>query len=413
MMNGENIMDNKKPLTGVKVIDLTTNIAGPAAAKILADEGADVIKVEPLFGDVYRPLGIVAGAPIAPEETPHYDIENANKKHISLDLKMDKGQEILHKLLTTADILITNYRDEALETLKISYEDLSPKYPRLIYGHLKGYGEKGPEKDRPGYDIVTYWSRTGMLLDTGIAGQIPPINMGGCGDHPTGVTLAQGVTAALVRQMKTGKGDKVSVSLFHCGIYAIGTQFEMAQYKTRYPVPYDQPPIHPAVYPYKCSDGEWVLLMLWDFNKYWVQLCGALGRPDLCGNPKFNTVAEMKKNQPELVDILSKIIVTKTCHEWLEKWQAEDIPCERLRHIIELRTDETALINDFIRPVTYPSGNTVYVPTTPIQFREMGEPDYKTTKGIGADTKEIMLELGYTAAEIEKMKESKAIKYTK
>lgn len=403
-------MESNKPLAGVKVIDLGINIAGPGAAKVLADQGAEVIRVETLFGDMYRPQAAIVGVPVADDESPVYDIENANKKHISLDLKSGKGMEIFHRLLEDTDILVTNFRTEALQALGLAYEQLSTKYPRLVYGQLLGYGEKGPEADRPGYDIVSYWARTGLLMDTVAEGQIPVINVGGAGDHPTAVALAQGVTAALVRQLKTGKGDKVSVSLFHCGVYAAGTLMTLAQFRAKYPVPYNQPPVTPAVHPYKCSDGVWVMVMLFDFAKYWAAFCKTLGRPDLVDDPRCKSVLHLKLNQAEIVGILSEIIGAKPYSYWSEKWQAEDIPCEKLQHIVDLLTDEAAKVNDFIRPVTYPSGNTVYLPTTPIQFRAMGKPDFRTSTGIGAETREILLELGYTAEQIEEMKASKVIR---
>ena len=403
-------MDSKKPLTGVKVIDLITNIAGPGAGRVLADQGADVIKVEAIFGDTFRSQGAAVGCPVSENENPIYDIENANKRHVSLDLKSEKGIKILHKLIEHADIFTTNFRNAALQTLGLTYEELSPKYPRLVYGHLIGYGEKGPDKDRPGYDLICYWARAGLMLDSVAEGQIPVINVGGLGDHPTSVTLAQGVTAALVRQMKTGKGDKVTVSLFHCGIWAVGSLFTMGQFNTRYPVQYNQPPVTPVVHPYKCGDGVWVMIMLFDYAKYWASFCKTLGRPDLIEDPRFKTVLYAKMNQSALVDVLAEIIGSKPYSEWADKWQAEDIPYEKLHHIMDLLEDETAKMNYFIRPVTYPSGRTVYLPTPPIQFREMGISEFKTTTGIGSETKEILLSLGYTAAEIDELKASKVIR---
>jgi len=166
----------------------------------------------------------------------------------------------------------------------------------------------------------------------------------------------------------------------------------------------------PVVHPYKCADGVWVMIMLFDYAKYWASFCKTLGRPDLIEDQRFKTVLHAKTNQSTLVDILAEIIGYKPYGEWAGKWQAEDIPYEKLHHIMDLLEDETAKLNHFIRPVTYPSGRMVYLPTPPIQFREMGLSDFKTTTGIGSETEEILLQLGYTAAEIDEMKASKVIR---
>jgi len=403
-------MDIKKPLTGLKVVDLSINIAAPGAGKILADQGADVIKVEALVGDPYRPQSAAACCSVAENENPIYDIENANKRHISLDLKSEKGIEIFYKLIENTDILITNFRDAALQALGLTYEELSPKYPRLVYGHLIGYGEKGPDTNRPGYDLICYWARTGLMLDSVAEGQVPLINIGGLGDHPTAVALAQGVTAALVRQMKIGKGDKVTVSLFHSGIWAAASLFSIGQFHNWYPVQYNKPTVTPVVHPYKCADGVWVMIMLFDYEKKWASFCKTLGRPDLVEDQRFKTFLDARTNQSALVDILVEIIGSKPYIEWADKWQAEDIPFEKLRHIMDLLEDETAKANNFIRPVTYPSGRTVYLPTPPIQFKEMGLSEFKTTTGIGSETEEILLQMGYTATAIDEMKANNIIR---
>lgn len=405
------MVDDKKPLSGIRVLDLTTHAAGPGAARILADQGADVIKVEPLKGEVWRKQAIMLGFPTDDLENPCFDLLNGNKRFLSIDLKTDKGQKIFHRALENADVLITSYRDKALKKLGISYEQLSKKYPRLVYGHLKGYGEKGPESGRPGYDMVTYFARSGIMIDTAAEGQLPLINIGGIGDHPTSVALAQGITSALVRQLRTGKGDKVVVSLYHAAIWAASTLILSTQYGAKYPLSYSEPTFSPVVHPYKCSDGTWVIMMLVDLYKYWETFCKTIDRPDLISNPKFNTMKAIKKNQPELVDILSNVIVSKPYDEWVKRWKPNDIPYEVVYHMADVTYDETARINDFIQPVSYPSGKTAYIPTTPIQFREMGTPPLKTTKGIGSETDEILQELGFSSEEINQMKIEKVVNY--
>ncbi|MBR0599358.1 CaiB/BaiF CoA transferase family protein [Sinanaerobacter chloroacetimidivorans] len=399
-----------KPLEGIRVIDLTTYLAGPGASRILADQGADVIKVEPLAGDPARIQGRLLTCPIKDDENPQFDMENANKKFIAVNLKEKKGLEIIHKLLEDADVLVTNYREDALVKLKLTYEELSVKYPKLVYGHINSFGEKGPDAARPGYDFVAYFGRSGFSLDTVVDGGIPLVNIGGAGDHPTGVALAQGIAAALIKQQRTGKGDKVSVSLYHTAIWTLATLIASTQYNAKYPVQYSEPPLSPVVgHPYKTADGKWMLIMLFDFNKYWEPFCKSIGREDFLTDPKFNTPMGAKINQLELVEILCGIIGSEPYDVWAKKWEAEDIPFEVLRHMSDVPKDEQAVVNNFLHPIHYPSGKTVYLPTPPIQFKEMGEPDYKTSEGIGANTWEILEGLGYGPQEIMEMKENKLI----
>jgi crotonobetainyl-CoA:carnitine CoA-transferase CaiB-like acyl-CoA transferase len=400
-----------KPFEGVKVVDLSTVIAASSAARILADQGAEVVKVESLSGDLHRVQGAILGVPIEKDENPVFDVENANKAFISLDLKSPAGRKILYDLLRQADVLITNYREDALARLGLAYDDLRSEFPGLVYGHINAYGEKGKDALKPGYDIIAYFGRTGLALDTGTSENYPLVNLGGMGDHPTGIALAQGVAAALYRKLKTGQGDKVSVSLYHTGIWTTATMQPAAQVGHRYPQPYEEPVLLPVMgHPYKTADGEWIIFMLFDFDKYWKPLCASLGREDLADNARFNSRMANKKNQRELVEILAPLIATRPLWEWAEKWSAADIPFESLRHMTDVAQDEQALVNDFMRPLTYPSGKTFYMPTPPIQFRECGKPDYRPAAEVGANTREVLLKLGYGEDQITALAEGKVIR---
>lgn len=400
-----------KPFEGVKIIDLSTVIAASSAARILADQGAEVIKVEPLGGDLHRVQGAILGVPAARDENPVFDLENANKRFVSLDLKSPAGAKVLFDLLEGADVLITNYREDALARLGLTYDELSDRFPGLVYGHINAYGEKGSEARKPGYDIIAYFGRTGLGLDTGTAENYPLVNLAGMGDHPTGVALAQGVSAALYRKLKTGLGDKVSVSLYHTGIWTTATMQPAVQVGHRYPQPYSEPVLLPVMgHPYRTADGEWVILMLFDFDKYWKPLCNSLGRPDLADDARFNSRLANKQNQRELVEIIAPLIAARPLSEWAGEWSKVDIPFENLRHMADVARDEQALVNDFMRPITYASGRTFYLPTPPMQFREGGKPEYRAAGDVGADTRSILAELGYSEDEIADLVARKVIR---
>lgn len=405
---GENFV---KPFEGVKVVDLSTVIAASSAARILADQGAEVIKIESLSGDLHRVQGPILGVPADKDENPIFDVENANKTFVALDLKRPAGKEILLKLVAGADALITNYREDALARLDLTYDALSSRFPGLVYGHVNAYGEKGEDAAKPGYDIIAYFGRTGLGIDTGTSENYPLVNLGGMGDHPTGIALAQGVAAALYRKLRTGQGDKVSVSLYHAGIWTTATMQPAVQVGNRYPQPYQEPVLLPVMgHPYKTADDEWIVFMLFDFDKYWAPLCESLDRPDLVNDARFNSRMANKKNQREMVEILSMLIANRPLEVWAEKWNNLDIPFEYLRHMADVASDNQALVNDFIRPLTYPSGKTFYMPTPPIQFRNGGKPDYRPAAHVGADTRVVLRGLGYSDDEIDVLVDSNEIR---
>jgi crotonobetainyl-CoA:carnitine CoA-transferase CaiB-like acyl-CoA transferase len=400
-----------KPFEGVKVVDLSTVIAASSAARILADQGAEVIKVEALGGDLHRVQGAILGVPAQADENPVFDVENANKTFVALNLKSPEGNRVLRDLLKDADVLITNYREDALARLGLTYDDLRGDLPGLVYGHINAYGEQGQDAAKPGYDIIAYFGRTGLGLDTGTSENYPLVNLAGMGDHPTGVALAQGVAAALYRKLKTGEGDKVSVSLYHAGIWTTATMQPGVQVGNRYPQPYREPVLLPVMgHPYRTADEQWVIFMLFDFDRYWGPLCESLERPDLIDDARFNTRMANKKNQGQLVEIMAPLIATRPMAEWSEKWHARDIPFESLRHMADVAGDEQALVNDFLRPVTYPSGKTFHMPTPPIQFRQSGKPDYRPSADVGAHTREVLAGHGYSEQEIADLAAAGAIR---
>lgn len=400
-----------KPFEGVKIVDLSTVIAAASASRIFADQGADVIKVEPLSGELHRLQGMAFGVGNDKDENPVFDVENANKSFISLDLKSAAGKEIVFKLLKDADVLITNYREDALARLGLRFDDIQKQFPGLVYGHINGYGQKGNEAQKAGYDGNAYFGRTGLCLDTGTSESYPLVNLAGMGDHPTGVALAQGVSAALYKKLKTGQGDKVSVSLYHTGIWTSAALQPVVQVGQTYPKPYSEPALLSVMgHPYKTADGEWVVFMLFDFDKYWSPLCESLGRDDLIDDARFNTRMANRENHREFVEILSSLVATKSLSEWSLQWNALDIPFDRLGHMADVADDEQALVNDFLRPLTYPSGKTFYMPTPPIQFRKGGQSEYRPAGDVGANTQDVLMRHGYSEEQIKELLKEKVIR---
>ena len=208
-----------KPLEGIRVVELSTMLAASMTGRILAEWGADIIKVETLNGDAWRKQAGTTMSPRTKDANPNFDMQNLNKRFVSLNLRDPEGKQVMMKLLERADVLVTNYRIQALEGMGLSYEQLKDQFPRLIHAHVLGYGDKGPDKDRPGYDYTAFFSRSGLMADLPPAGAGPLVPIGGVGDHSVAVALAGGIGAALYRREKTGQGDRVDVSLYQIGAF--------------------------------------------------------------------------------------------------------------------------------------------------------------------------------------------------
>ena len=206
----------KRPLEGIEVVELATFVAAPSCCRYLADLGAHVIKVESFGGDPLRYTAVTEGRPAGEEENTSYDLENANKECICLNLKTPAGLEAFEKLVSRADIFVTNLRQGALERIGIDYDSLKVKYPSLVYGIVTGYGDKGPDKDLPGFDFTAYSARGGVLGPTCDKSSNPMNLIPGFGDHQVGMFLSSGIIAALFRAKNTGQGDRVSASLLSC-----------------------------------------------------------------------------------------------------------------------------------------------------------------------------------------------------
>src|SRR5437588_11556271 len=255
-------MTTENIFSGLKVVDLASFIAGPGAAVILSDFGADVIKVVPPTGDLWTMGYKVPPQPRAKDNYP-WHLNNRNKRGLALDLKSAAAAKILERLVKWADVLIVNTPHPARKKLKLTYEDVAQWNPRLIYADVTGYGDKGPDADLPGFDITSYWARSGLLSLTRDAGAPPTLPVSGSGDHATAVTLFSAIVTALYRRERTGKGSYVTTSLLAAGIWSAGVYIAGALAGAAfYPLHDRQSPSNATLNPYKSSEGSWFLLVV-------------------------------------------------------------------------------------------------------------------------------------------------------
>src|SRR5438477_11630836 len=283
-------METENIFSGLKVVDLASFIAGPSAAVILSDFGAEVIKVEPPGGDMWRIGHKIPPQPQAKDPYP-FHLANRNKRGITLDLKSPAAQQVLERLVKWADVLIVNTPHPARKRLKLEYDDVSRWNPRLIYADLTGFGEKGPDAELPGFDITAYWARSGLLSMTSDAGAPPTWPVAGSGDNATAVGLYSAIVTALYRRERTGKGSYVTTSLLAEGVWSCGVSVQAALCNASfYPLHDRKTPPSMLMNVYRASDDSWFLLVL--EQSRWPALAKGIGRPDLLTDARFNDAAK-------------------------------------------------------------------------------------------------------------------------
>src|SRR6266550_7737070 len=291
-MEGKQMSDNI--FSGLKVVELASFIAGPSAAVILSDFGADVIKVEPPSGDLWRHGHQIPPQPRSKDPYP-FHLANRNKRGITLDLKSPSAQQVLERLVKWADVLIVNTPHPARKKLKLEYDDVAQWNSRLIYADLTGYGEKGPDASLPGFDITAYWSRSGLLSLTHDAGAPPTWPFAGTGDAPSGVGLFAAIVTALYRRERTGKGSYVTTSLLAAGVWSAGVAIQAALAGAKFSPQHDRKnPANAAMSVYKSSDNIWFVIVTTPDKL--PALATGIGRADLLKDPRFADPAKLAAN---------------------------------------------------------------------------------------------------------------------
>ncbi|MBQ4037107.1 MAG: CoA transferase [Clostridia bacterium] len=400
-----------KPLEGIKVLDLTTFVAAPVCARMLGEMGAQVIKIEHPKGDGWREFGMNFNSRFSHDENPVFDIYNSGKKLIALNLKSEEGKEIFWKLLEEADVFVTNTRPDALKRLGIDYDSVKERCPSLVYAIVLGFGEQGPEAGRPAFDTTAFWTRSGFLRDLApLTDSYVPISPpSGVGDTVIGYNLTAQVCAALIGRMKTGKGDFVRAGLYHTGIFTNGTMEIVTQRPWGRDYPMSREQVGPPGGCYLCKDGEWLFLANGQLSVSLPKMFTMIGREDLIGDERYATREARIANSKELYELFVEAYKTKTCDEWIELSKKVDLPLVRMNHYSDVTSDEQAWANGYLEKMECRSGETVIMPSVPIEMDSVGEIKTVPAPKVGGDTEEVLLSLGYTKEEICAMEERGAV----
>lgn len=397
------------PMEGLRVVELGMWVAAPAASGILADWGADVVKIESPDGDPYRWFLALMGADIG--INPLFELDNRGKRSIALHLDTDEGAEIARRLADGADVFVTNFRMNALERFGLDYETLSSSNPGLVYSLVTGYGPTGPDRDRASFDFGAFWSRAGIAASITREGGDPPWQRPGMGDHTTGLATLSGILAALRARDRTGKGQLVTTSLLRTGIYFAGADVNLSLRLGGMPLPKigDRKSLpNPLVGYYRDADGRWFVLLGLQADRHWPDFARAVGRPELVDDDRFATLAARREHSAELVSLFDEIFATAPLAEWGPRFDAEDVWWAPVQEVHEVAADPQVAAAGGIVEVQLHEGPTPAV-ASPVDFSDTAWAPGGPSPEIGEHTEEVLVELGYDWDDITSLHDNGAI----
>lgn len=401
--------DGNHIFSGLKVLDLASYIAGPAATTILGDFGAEVVKVEPPgTGDPYRYFSATPPNPVS-EVNYAWQLTNRNKRSIALDLKSPTAQEVLLRLVRWADVLVINYPPRVKASLGLTYEALAPLNPGLIYADVTGYGSQGPEADTPGFDITAYWARSGLMEVTHDAGSPPTLPIPGIGDHATATTLYAAIVTALYVRTSSGKGTYVSTSLIANGIWAAAAWVEGGLNGGHFfPQHNRKSPPNALLNPYLTSDNRWILLVAAQ-RKDWPGFVQTIGRPELLEDLRFADDHLRAANAGALVDILDPLFASQPLAHWKQVLSAGRVIFGVVQIATEIINDPQLIANEIVVPLDVPGKNPTRTVNSPIQVLGFSKVKPGTAPRLGEHGAAILQDLGFDDAAISRLHDAGAV----
>jgi len=393
------------PLENIRVLDLSRILAGPYCTMLLGDLGADVIKVErPGTGDDTRQWG----PPFAAGESAYYLSCNRNKRGITLNLKSDEGRKLAAQLADRCDVLVENFLPGTLDAWGLSYAELSRRNPRLVYCSITGFGQTGPLRDEPGYDIMIQ-AMSGVMSITGEADG-PPMKLGvAISDITAGLFASNAILAALLKREKTGAGDRIDMALFDA---TIGWLINIGSiYLVSGAVPRRLGTAHPNIVPYQAfAAADASLIIAVGNDGQFVKFCAVIGRPELATDPRFVTNALRVQNRAELIPLITTEIARRPAAEWMQKLENAGVPCGPVNTIAQAFHEPQVEAREMLIEVPHPTIGRLKMAGSPLKLAGLTNPPRRPPPLLGEHTDAVLAEvLQLTPAEIQKLRESGAV----
>ena len=397
------------PMEGVRVVEMGVWVAGPAAGGILADWGADVVKIEPPgVGDPSRLFASMLGSDLP--FNPPFEMDNRSKRSVVLDLSMPEGRELGLELIDSADVFVTNVRQAGLARIGFGPTELLARNPRLVYAAITGFGLEGPDKDKAAYDIAGFWARSGIAHMLTQPGSHPPFQRGGMGDHNTGLAAAGAISAALFARERSGEGQLVSTSLLREGLYTLSFDLALAmRFGVGLQVADRTSMGNPCINNYQDKDGRWFWIVGLEGARHWPPLCRVAGHPEWIDDPRFATAKDRAENAAELIALLDEIFATRTRDDWAEIFATEkDLWWSPVQNLEEVMADEQVRAGGGFCEVP-DAGTATLFPSSPVDFHGTPwEPRWMAPEQ-GQHTDEVLHELGRSDEAITLLRAKKVV----
>jgi crotonobetainyl-CoA:carnitine CoA-transferase CaiB-like acyl-CoA transferase len=402
---------DERPLAGIKVVELAMWVAGPSTAAVLADWGADAIKLEdPNGGDPIRGASSRAMNDPNLRVRPPYELDNRNKRSVAVDLRKPDGRDFALKIIDHADVFVTSLRLDALERMQLGYAALAARNPRLIYASLNGYGHRGPDRNRPAYDYAASWARSGLMATIQEPGAPPPAQRPAMIDHAVGLGLAGAISAALLARTRTGKGREVRISLFAMGLWMNATDLTVGLMTGTSPKSESRTQrINPLWSSYACKDGKWIYFVMIQSDRFWAQFCTALGHPEWQNNPRFADATARAQNCAAMTAAIDTAVAGRTRAEWSPIFDRHELIWAPVHTGAEVLQDPQAHAIGAFAEVDHRAFPGARIVNSPVEFGDTTPRPHRAAPELGAHTEEVALEVGLTWNEIAHLKESGAI----
>lgn len=397
-------------LEGIKVVEYATYMAAPGAGCILRDWGADVTKIEPPGGDPIRLFFRTIGTDI--QDNPVFDFDNRGKKSVVIDTSKPEGQALIRELVKDADVFLTNVRPGGLTRSGLDYESLKTLNPKLVYCSLTGYGLEGEDADRPGFDIASFWSRTGVASLTIPKGAEPFPLRTAFGDHTTSIAAAAGICAALVEATRTGKGRLVEASLFRTGLYTMGSDLAIQLFFGRVASTKSRGEQNvPISNFFQSKDDKWFCIVARQGETDWAPLCRVIQREELATDPRFNNAKGRRANNAEVVGILDAGFAAHDMADLAKRLDAESIAWAPVQTLADVAKDPQAFAAGAIvqTPSAKGDGTTYASPASPVRFPGADDGPKGPSPTPGQHTAEVLAALGRSEADIKALFDAKIV----